>query len=139
MLATIEIHDNLLTAHISRGLLESEEIPAFLASEHHVRASWPLAHALGGVRLQVPATCLQQARAVLAQRDSGEFEAALQEQAPHPAAICRNCGSGDCRTTVPWSSRSFVVLSYLLGGVIFPPIKEAQCCACGGTNVGEQL
>jgi hypothetical protein len=63
-----------LDAHIAKGLLESEGVPAILHSEHHVWASWPYSFALGGVGLQVPEAFAERARDLLARQRGGEFE-----------------------------------------------------------------
>lgn len=136
--ATLEIHTNLLTAHISRGLLRSENIPAFIANEHYLGIDWPLMVALGGMRLQVPVVFADDARAVLARRQTGEFELALQEIAPHPKPTCSKCGGSDLQAITPWSSKSIVILAYFVGGAIFPPLRIEQCRACHGTEMEER-
>ena len=124
-------------AHVSRGLMESEGIPAFLASEHHVWAHWPLSLALGGVRLQVPTEQASRARDILAQRSEGEFEAALIEQTGIAAPACLQCGASAVREQRDWFSvlLSFVFIAF--GNAIFPPGKRLMCAACGSTARGE--
>ena len=134
---TVEIHTSPWEAHVSRGLVESEGIPAFLASEHHVWASWPMSLALGGVRLKVPAEQAAQALAVLARRNSGEFEAALLEQMPIARSACRECGSTTLREVRPWSAILLSLCFLFVGSAIFPPLKEKKCVACGGAANAE--
>lgn len=43
-----------MEAHIAKGLLESEGIPAYLDTINHATTNWPLTLALGGIRLLVP-------------------------------------------------------------------------------------
>ncbi|MES2888651.1 MAG: DUF2007 domain-containing protein [Pseudomonadota bacterium] len=60
-------------AHVLRGLLVSADIPACVADQHLTQANDLWVPALGGVRLQVPADCLQAAQAVLEGFRRGEF------------------------------------------------------------------
>jgi len=73
-------------AHIAAGKLESESIPVFLLGINHASANWLLSNALGGIRLQVPASYVDDARQILAQiakpSDKGEDE-------------CPECGGSD--------------------------------------------
>lgn len=133
-LVVVDTFANPLDAHIARGLLESEGIPATLGSEHHVWSSWPYALALGGIRLQVAERHASGARAVLARRLSGEFEAALAEESSVPATRCPGCGSGDFRYTRSFWSIVLLLATFGLSGVIFPPrITGRQCNACRKT------
>jgi hypothetical protein len=135
--ATVEIHPTPWEAHVSRGMLESEGIPAFLASEHHVGAMWPMSHALGGVRINVPVEHLAQAHVVLAQRNSGEREAALLELMPFTRAACRACGSTALREERPWFAVLLAMCLLFVGNTIFPPPKQRRCAACGGDAAAE--
>jgi len=134
-LVTIETYMNPLEAHIARGLLESEGIPATLGSEHHVWASWHFAQALGGVRLQVPAEYAHRARDVLGRQRRGEFQAALENEQEIEEARCGLCGSTDLRfTRSPWSI-FLLVLTLGISGLIFPPrINGVRCNACQATR-----
>ncbi|MBX3702176.1 MAG: DUF2007 domain-containing protein [Steroidobacteraceae bacterium] len=127
-----------LDAHVARGLLESEGIPALLHSEHHVWSNWPLSQALGGVRLQVPEEYARTARDLLARQRSGEFERALEEQQELATEHCPRCGATDLRyRRNPWLVL-LLVATLGLSGIIFPPgIRGRQCSACGQT-IAEQ-
>ncbi|MHA4868478.1 hypothetical protein ACXZ1M_12345 [Duganella sp. PWIR1] len=115
-------------------MVESEGIPAFLAGEHHIWASWPISLALGGVKLQVPIQYVSEALAVLERRNSGEFEAVLLEQVPFNAAVCSVCGSTEFYATLRWSSIVLAMTFLFVGNAIFPPIKEKKCVACRGAE-----
>lgn len=132
-LVVVGSYINLLDAHVARGLLESEGIPARLHSEHHVSALWPLAGALGGVRLQVAEHRAAEARDVLARLASGEFEQALAEESGVPVSRCPSCGSTDLRYTRGSGSTILLLATFGLSSIIFPPrIDGRQCNACGG-------
>ena len=133
-LVVVDTYLNPLDAHVARGLLESEGIPAMLHSEHHVWSSWPFASALGGVRLQVAEQDAAGARAVLERQKNGEFARALAEESGVPETRCPNCGSTDLRYTRSAGSILLLLATLGLSGVIFPPrITGRQCNACRNT------
>ena len=131
-LVTVERFTNPLEAHIARGLLESEGIPASLGSEHHVWASWPISQALGGVRLQVPAEYVARSRDVLARWRRGEYQQALEEEQALEPDRCPACGSPDLRFTRSTASTVLLLLTLGISGLIFPPrIDGTKCNVCG--------
>lgn len=68
-----------MEAAMMQGCLEASGIPAVLADAHLMQTDLLLAPALGGVRILVPASYLQQAQAVIEAYGRGEF--ALDEDA----------------------------------------------------------
>ncbi len=88
-----------LEAEIARGKLNSEGIPAFLHSQNHALMEWTMILALGGIRLQVPPSAVEDARRVLARDDT------LQEDA---VPVCPDCGSE--QVTPLRGSRSLALL-----------------------------
>ncbi len=135
--AVVEIHTSPWEAHVSRALLESEGIPALLANEHHIWASWRMSFALGGVRVLVPANCVEAAVNVFKIRDSGELQAALLAQQPFGQPICLQCGASELITTRNWLSVTVAALSFFVWLIIFPPTKETRCSVCGSSTIGE--
>jgi hypothetical protein len=135
--AVVEVQMSPWEAHITRALLESEGLPAFLASEHHVWASWPWSLVLGGVRVLVPVGHLQAAKGVLALRDAGELQAALLAQHPFGQPACLRCGSTKLVSTRSWLSVSVATLLLFVCRAIFPPTKEPKCASCGSLTIGE--
>jgi hypothetical protein len=75
-LVTVERFTEVWQAHILRSRLEAEGILASIADEHLVAMDWFYSNAIGGVRVQVPACELDQARAVLAALQRGDYELA---------------------------------------------------------------
>ena len=131
-LVVVDTFTNPLDAHVARGLLESEGIPALLHSEHLVSVVWPLANALGGVRLQVAEHRAAEARDVLARFARGEFAQALAEESGVPESRCPACGSTDLRYTRAGSSMILLLATFGLSNIIFPPrIDGRQCNDCG--------
>jgi hypothetical protein len=108
-------------AHIAAGKLESEGIPVFLLGINHASANWLLSNALGGIRLQVPASQVEAARQLLAQiaepSDAGEIE-------------CPECGGSD--TTAMSNSRKIAFLAVHLFSIPLPwHTNRRHCQSCG--------
>ena len=71
-LVTIGKYLDVTEAHIAAGLLRSEGIPVYPLDVNHVSANPFPGVGLGGVRLQVPARFEQEARRLLANRESSD-------------------------------------------------------------------
>lgn len=65
MLTTVARFDFPYEAQIARAKLEAAGLPAYVADEHTNNADWLYSQALGGVRLQVPSSAVEQAIALL--------------------------------------------------------------------------
>lgn len=61
-------------AHIVMSRLEAEGIPAMLVDDQMAQSYHLISVAIGGVRIQVPATRVADARAILAAIEQGAFE-----------------------------------------------------------------
>ena len=108
-------------AHIAAGKLRSEGIPVFLLGINHASANWLLSNALGGIRLQVPASHVDDARQLLAQiaapGDAVEIE-------------CPECGGSD--TTAMSNSRKIAFLAVHLFSIPLPwRSNRRHCQSCG--------
>jgi len=62
-----------IDAHILKGRLEAEGIPVLLADSNLVQTHNLIAVAVGGIRVQVPASRVSEAREILAAIRSGDF------------------------------------------------------------------
>jgi hypothetical protein len=133
----LEIHMSPWDAHVSRALLESEGIPAFLGNEQVIWINWPMSLMLGGVRLLVPVEVAESARNVLAMRDRGDLQAALVAQEEPSAEVCPRCGSTEFTTSRDWVAISLATLLLFFCKAIFPPAKARKCKACGEPVRGE--
>ena len=132
MLTTVHHEINPLAAHVVRGMLVSEGIPATLLNEHHATAKWPMALALGQVQIQVPSTQATRARAVLADWRQGVFERALTAQFGLSVDACPRCGAPDWRLLRTWPfALTLTVLALGFGIVLPPPPVGRRCRACG--------
>jgi hypothetical protein len=132
MLATVARYFDPWEAHILRARLEADGIPASVAGDRHVIASWPLSVALGGAALQVPEACLQQAQEIVAAYHAGTFEADLLAEHPESADCCSACGAGEVTASVPLWQRALTIATFLLASAPFPTsASRLQCHACG--------
>lgn len=89
MLLKVAAYENAIQAHLARGRLEAEGVPAFVCHEHHVWAYWLYSILLGGVKVYVHVKDAERAREVIAAHDRGEY--ALPEEEPAPS--CPRCKS----------------------------------------------
>ena len=123
-LVTVASYPDAIQAHLAKGLLESEGIPAFLLNEQHISLNWLVSNALGSVKLQVPASQSKQAREILETVNKGGF------QSPGEAVLtCPVCGSKD----VMEAKGSYRVAFFSLFFLHLPlPFKRNvfKCLAC---------
>src|SRR5690606_6420594 len=129
MLITVATFTSPWEAHIAKGRLEAEGIPAFIAHEHHVWADWMYSLALGGVKVQVPEAHAEEAARLLEQHMRGEFSAALPTYPGTPAEdLCPNCGSAAIRSRYSLPGILLLVLTFWLVYVFWPPRREIHVC-----------
>jgi ribosomal protein S14 len=128
-------------ADLAKALLESREIEAWILDEHQIRQRWHLSGALGGVKVSVRPSDLEEAKSILAKDFSVDLakipEASLSA---HPDEICPSCGSPTVlyrRALSRVSVRTWVggVFS-LLAGLLFPlrTVREDRSCQKCGAN-----
>jgi len=60
-------------AHLAKGLLEANGIAAHIADEFTVSVNWLYSNAIGGVKVQVAEADVEEARRILADKESGEI------------------------------------------------------------------
>ena len=132
MLITVGRYLDPWEAHILRGRLEAEGIPATIAGDQHVLAKWPLSVALGGVAIQVPSGFLEATRDVLAAYKAGVFERDLITEDPSALDLCPSCGGHKIQGSIPLEHRILVIFTYLLASAPFPTgASLLQCQICG--------
>ena len=131
-LATIATFTSPWEAHIAKGRLGAEGIPAFIAHEHHISAAWFLSNALGGVKLQVPDAYADAAQEIIQAHIKGKYEEALeQEFSDLEENACPRCKSKEYKSRFSYGMLLLVILSLGLS-VIFPIRKEIHICKnCG--------
>lgn len=74
---TVTTYQTAWEAHIAKGRLEAEGIPVCIADEYYIGANWWHSVALGGVRLQVPALKMNDAKVIVYKLLAGEYEIEL--------------------------------------------------------------
>lgn len=134
-LVTVETFTGPIDAHLAKGRLEAEGIPAFVVNEHHVWANWTLSHALGGVRVQVASADAERATLILEEHAAGNFASDLEEEFPDlEGEPCPQCGSQDFESQRPVGMLALVVLTLGLINVIFPIRREMRTCTQFGAR-----
>lgn len=125
-LVVVAAYMDLPAAYVAKGLLQSEGIDAVLRDEHLVTANWMLSNAVGGIRLAVPQSQLEDATALLAQVAQGERQ--LDEE--EPVVRCPRCGSDD--VAVSKSSWQLAFASLMFLNIPLPFTRTVMKCArCG--------
>jgi len=114
-----------IEAHIARAKLESEGIPAFVADEHTVTAQWLYSNAIGGVRLQVPDSCAEEAKEIL----TIDYSESLIAEQGNDELLCPNCGSNAVRPVTKGFKMAFVVFLFLYFP-LWPYKRKIECLDC---------
>ncbi len=124
MLATVATFTNPLEAHILRGRLEAEEIPAYVYHEHHIGVYWLYSQVLGGVRLWVHPTHFGKAKEIIEAVRNGEYEI--------PDEISPSCPRCHSKRLVP--NRISWTISFLICHLFYMPIPfvwaKHECRDC---------
>ncbi|MGH6870908.1 MAG: hypothetical protein ACREHE_05315 [Rhizomicrobium sp.] len=130
---TIASLPDVWQAHLLRGRLWSEDIPAFVAFQYHVGNNWLAVVALGGAKVQVPNGLEDEARAVIAHADAGRYLEELEaELGAIPVIACPNCGSRRYLKVRPWPASTVALLVAWLTLVAIPPKdRPLRCARCG--------
>jgi hypothetical protein len=132
-LITVGAFTGPLEAHLAKGRLETEGIPAVVAHENHVWAAWMYSQALGGVKIQVARENAARARRVLASHVNGEYASALKQEFPDLREnACPACAAADFTSTVRLSAVLLIALTLGTVGIIFPLRRDRhRCRRCG--------
>jgi hypothetical protein len=116
-------------AHLLRGRLEAEGIPAIVMHENHTGVYWTFSTGLGGAKVQVPDELWREARQIESLCREGEFRALLQSAVGDLDEItCPFCGSGEYRKRRPFPRAVVAVCLSLWTGSIFPPLGWIHRC-----------
>jgi hypothetical protein len=90
---TIRRYRDQPEALLARSVLESSDIPCFLRDENTIRMEWGWSNYMDGIRLQVAASDVEAAEAVLSQPIPAHI--AIEGQPDYDQPQCPNCGSLD--------------------------------------------
>lgn len=138
MNTTISTSTTPIEAHIIRGRLEAEDIPAFVAFEHHIWAKWWISNALGGVRVQVPSSYVNDAHKIITNINNGVYLAELRDEVefsePTPCPFCNN--DSILRVNWPWK---LALLSIIIFSLPIPYTQHLyKCSSCSSTWVATE-
>ena len=111
-------------AQIAKTQLEAAGIPARIENEHTINMDWLYSNALGGVRLLVLESDLEEARTLLAQ----DFSQELQQQFGL-SENCPNCDSSDIQPYTEGKRPAYLVF-LLLGFPLFFYKNGMKCQRC---------
>ena len=128
MLKTVGRYFDPWEAHIVRGRLGAEDIPAFVVGDQHMILNWPICIALGGAKLQVPLSFAKAADDVIAKYESGIYKEHLLEEFPDIIETCPECGSEKCTSSIPYLMRGLAVVTTVVASAPFPASATAMSC-----------
>jgi len=121
-LTTVSRYLWLHEALVASSLLEAAGIPSCLQDANIIRLNWVYANAIQGLRVQVPVTRVEEARAVLSSNT-------VFEDMPSPDP-CANCGAKSSHLVHP--GRRLTFLTWLLIGFpLWYPRAVWKCIQCG--------
>jgi hypothetical protein len=125
-LITIRSYSTPYEASLVQAELESFDINATLADEDTIRLNWLWSNALGGVKVQVSESEVEDALGILAAEPSYESRDGQDEQ---ESVTCPNCGS---RNTHYFLDKRGTFLTWLVLGLpVIPVISKQACEDCG--------
>lgn len=131
MLVTVSTYTNALEAHIVKGRMEAEDIPAFIPHEHHVWAYWLLSNALGGVRVQVLAFHVAEAKKILSDIGNSTYEKILEAQeGEFDKKYCPVCNS-ETAIVRGWNQRIALVVVSIYSIPTPYRLDTFWCLECG--------
>lgn len=113
-------------ADIVKGLLAAKEIPSRLMDYHTIYINWLYSNALGGVKVQVPQSHIEQALSLL-------VDACYQHDHPsefYNEGLCPHCGHTEAQYVLrgkKWAFLTWLVVGYPLVW----PWARYRCFNCG--------
>jgi len=118
---TVDLFFHPTDAYIAAGKLDAEGISVFLLGINHASADWLISIALGGIRLQVPASQVDEALQLLAEIEP------VGEDDDNRCPECRGAN-----TTLMSNSRKIAFLAIHLFSIPLPwRSNRRHCQTCG--------
>lgn len=131
MLITVSTYTNALEAHIVKGRMEADDIPAFIPHEHHIWAYWLFSNVLGGVRLQVLPQHVVEAKKILNGINNSTYENILEAQeGAFDKIVCPECNS-DRAVVRGWDQRIALVVASTFSIPTPYRLDSCWCLDCG--------
>jgi len=123
-LTTVRRYRDLSEALVARAVIESAGIFCFLKDENLVRLDWQVSNFIGGIRLQVAATDVEAAEAILSQPIPSGFS--IPDQPGFEQPRCPRCTSTD----IAWErqGRKAALASLYLFALPLPRGSESWHC-----------
>ncbi len=126
-------------AELTKALLESHDIPAWILDEHQIRQRWFLSGALGGVKVGVADQDLALARRIVSEDHSSDLRSIPEALLPPDSEeLCPRCGAADARRRESATRPSGRTLLGIAASMFFAspvPIRTVQeqwtCSVCG--------
>lgn len=133
MLVTVGTFLHSYEAHALRSRLLAEGVDAFVTDETRIGVEWPLAVALGGVKVQVMPEQVEAARAVCRNIEAGVYTAELEEMFGDLDGLkCPSCGAATIKSRKAYFDLTALVVVGLLTWAIWPVRPRVHVCAkCG--------
>jgi len=131
MLRTVYTYTTPSEAYIARGRLIAEGIPAFVSDEYFIATNWDYSLAIGGVRLQVPASYFEQATQVMNDFALGKYQETFSEADLEAEKVhCPRCNSVNTYS-VDWIWKLSLVTMILMS---FPMLYSKHRYKCNDCN-----
>lgn len=133
MFTTVAVLRDPWEAHLLRGRLEAEDIPAIVVHEYYIAVAWHLSFALGGVKVQVPGDRQVDAKAIERLCREGDYKQLLAAQfGDLDDTRCPYCGCMEYQKRRPYPRAALAILISGLVGIVLPPKDWIYGCkACG--------
>ncbi|MEM1156631.1 MAG: hypothetical protein AAGH72_00095 [Verrucomicrobiota bacterium] len=122
---TVATLGDIHQAQLLRSYLQSEGIEADLPDEMTILNTWHLAHAIGGVRVQVVPQDLESA-----QHRTAEFLKNLDQPVVHRCPECDSTHTSDDNPARNWTLFGFVVVILIAVGIFAPVRPKYRCRDC---------
>lgn len=126
-LVTIAQYRDLPEAGLAKSKLEAVGIPCFLDNEYTVGVNWLYSNALGGLKLNVPEECAEEAKAII--EEIIETVASEVSEGLLSDSACPACGSTEIE---PHNfTGKFAAITLLFSLPLFLFWKRYCCKSCG--------
>jgi hypothetical protein len=130
VIETVASFQDPVEAQIVRALLESAGIDAIVADLNLVTLDWPMAQALGGVKLQVRHADAAEAQRLIEAYRAGE----LARDDAEPEDRCGLCGGTDLGSYVPASQKALALALFALAAAPISTRTRRVCNTCGAVE-----
>jgi hypothetical protein len=133
--ATAASFQDPIEAQIVCGLLQSAGIDAMVADFNLISVNWPMAQALGGVKVQVPHADLDEARKLIAAYEAGELRRGGGDSENEDR--CGLCGGTDLAKVVPASQKALALAAFAVAAAPISTRTRRVCNSCGAVETAD--